>query len=334
MFLVRSGIARAPTHFGVLRHASRTLTSRNLADYASKEGTSVEDLRARVKDAEREAAKQRLARAAAAAASRSSSAVETPAKKSSSHPSPIKSVRKDSSPIKPLSSILNVDRIVQTPHTADQIGALWTTYHASRSGGTGRGYICASVPRTTYESMLQVGQKYPQFIVPVPREVPPETPEAAPTKAHEFFILQWDLHDAPPVPIPGQDSLFPTISPIPGPPPAAPNARTATVIFTPLVEYKLRQTFAAPHLVLTFYTDFSGSHDVVLLRGEVTPRGNSPDEFVLNQQDAQLLAMGVQSFYLWGGARGEDRGALLRTFHEKPEEFKWEELVKLGDVLV
>jgi ATP synthase F1 complex assembly factor 1 len=116
-------------------------------------------------------------------------------------------------------------------------------------------------------------------------------------------------------------------------------------LFTPLQEYKLRQSFATPYLILTFYPDFAQTHGIVLLRGEITPSAAaaaaipgqdiSTARFLLSQIDAQLLAIGVQKFYLWGnesddsGQKG-DRNAekLLRQFHEQPEEFNWADLLE------
>jgi ATP synthase F1 complex assembly factor 1 len=114
------------------------------------------------------------------------------------------------------------------------------------------------------------------------------------------------------------------------------NPPVSTVLFTPLQEYKLRQNFATPYLILTNYTDLVSTHGVVLLRGEITPSAASADStdpptgFMLSQQDAQLLAMQLQQFYLWGGTNRE-REELLRLFHEKPEDFNWEHLLKHAD---
>ena len=175
--------------------------------------------------------------------------------------------------------------------------------------------------------MLTVATRYPQFILPLPRPAP----EGEGEKAYEFFMLQWDTYDAPPSPSSTSD-IFAGKAGTGKSEPSLP--RSATAIFTPLGEYKLRQTFAAPHLALTFYPDLAGTHDLVLLRGELTPRASDPEQFLLSQQDAQLLALGLQRFYLWGGTGGEEREALLKTFHERPQDFKWEDLVRLGDVLV
>ncbi|KAI6136966.1 ATP11 protein-domain-containing protein [Pisolithus sp. B1] len=249
--------------------------------------------------------------------------------------------RKDSSPIKPLSSILNVAKLLATPHTSSQISALWTAYHASRSGGTGRGYICASLPLEAYNRMTNVAKRYPSFVLPVPRQHKPETSPLGdmPEPAHEFFYLQWDFYSTPSQPSATDPDPFQLV-------PLAPNCTAlppvSTILFTPLQEYKHRGSFATPYLVLTFHTDLSYSHDVVLLRGEITPSAavtdakpgrDIVDRYLLSQVDAQLLAMGLQEYYLWDkGKGGEERDStaeeLLKQFHERPNDFDWQELLK------
>ncbi|KAF9229707.1 ATP11-domain-containing protein, partial [Gyrodon lividus] len=247
--------------------------------------------------------------------------------------------RKDSSPVKPLSSILNVTRLLATSHTSSQISALWTAYHASRTGGTGRGFVCASLPVESYNAMMNVARQYPVFVVPIPRESTPDTCEGSGT-AHEFYFLQWNFHQPPSAiePDPFERATPGSSYDLP---------QTSTVLFTPLQEYKLRTSFATPYLVLTFYTDLSQSHGIVLLRGEITPSpasaAASPGQqttgrFLLSQIDAQLLAVGVQKFYLWGEGRmdggGQDSAPeeLLKQFHEKPEEFSWQDLLRHSNV--
>lgn len=74
------------------------------------------------------------------------------------------------------------------------------------------------------------------------------------------------------------------------------------------------------------------------MRGEITPAGvapdsaAAPDRFMLSQEDAQMMVMTLQKFYLWSapGATETEAQKLLRTFHEKPEDFRWEDLVKLS----
>jgi len=241
-------------------------------------------------------------------------------------------VRQDGSPVQPLSSILNVSRIMASPHTSAQISALWTAYHASRSNGTGRGYVCATIPLDLYQKMTAVASKYPTFVIPLPRPKDPIVPvaESRDEIPHEFYFMEWASHEPPPQPSAyDPDPLgLPLSSPPPGP---SPNPAVTTILFTSLQEYKMRNSFATPYLVLTHYTDLAQSHGIVLLRGEITPttaNGAGGDaRYFLSQEDAQLLAMGVQRYYLWGHGDGEGE-RLLRTFHEKPQEFKWEDLLK------
>lgn len=234
------------------------------------------------------------------------------------------------SALKPLSSILNLDKLFEVDHTAEQVSVLWRAYHASRSKGTGRGFLCATVPVESYNHMLTAATQYPSFILPVPRvNAQTDEPVSDDQQPTEFFFMQWDFHGVPPDPKPKNDIFArPTISK---------NPQTSTVLFTPLQEYKLRGTFATPHLVITHYTDLVETHGLVLLRGEITPStgntGDSADDgrYLLGQQDAQLLALGVQRFYLWSQGH-EEREALLRCFHENPAEFKWEDLLKHAQV--
>lgn len=103
----------------------------------------------------------------------------------------------------------------------------------------------------------------------------------------------------------------------------------STVLFTPLAEYKARQEYAQPYLILTHYTDLANSHNVVLMRGEITPN------VALNSTDAQVLAVRMQLFYNDTGKGGDieqARRELLRTFHEAPEEFNVEALIKAGSI--
>ncbi|KAJ7770893.1 ATP11 protein-domain-containing protein [Mycena maculata] len=245
-------------------------------------------------------------------------------------PAPFESVRKDSSPVKPLSSILNIPRILASPHTVEQISALWTVYHASRSNGTGRGYLCAAVPLDLYTQMASTAAKYPIFVAPLRRNKDPAAPavEGETDAAHEFYFLQWAFHDAPPIPSPSDDLFSPP--PAENATPSPPNPQTSTVMFTPLQEYKMRGSFATPYLVLTFYTDLARSHGVVLLRGEITPSAAAGSagvdgRYLLQQDDAHRLSLSIEKFFLWNG---DDREKLVQAFHETPDKFEWEELLK------
>ncbi|KAI0638997.1 ATP11-domain-containing protein [Trametes polyzona] len=305
-----------------------------LQQRAREQGKSVEQLRAELKEQER----QRRLQKAKEEATNASATSETPlptrpssnASPSTAAPSPGAS-RKDSSPVKPLSSIFNLQKVLETPHTAEQISVLWRAYHGSRSGGTGRGFLCAALPVETYEKMLDVATKYPRFVIPVPRENA-QIEEGSKEPAYEFYLMEWGFHGPPQDPSTSAD-LFAQSKP-------STNPQTSTILFTPLQEYKLRQSFATPYLVITHYTDLAKTHGLVLLRGEITPSaaastpsvGAEEDggRFMLSQQDAQLLAIHVQRFYLWNEG-SDERAALLKAFHETPAEFKWEELLKHTD---
>jgi ATP synthase F1 complex assembly factor 1 len=222
---------------------------------------------------------------------------------------------------------LNFSRIIDTPHTTEQISAIWTAYHTAHTGG---GYVCATVPLAAYERMTDVAMRYPYFVLPVSRPSA-DTTSTENSTACEFYVMQWAFYDPPPVP----SALDVELAGLKGVEDGSRNPRTSTVLFAPLHEYKQRDTFTTPHLVLTHYTDLARTHGVVLLRGEITPSNDNDTakaRYLMSQQDAQMLAMGVQRFYLWGqgtnvGSESEEE-RLLKTFHEKPEQFDWKELLK------
>ncbi|RDB29043.1 Protein ATP11, mitochondrial [Hypsizygus marmoreus] len=308
-----------------------------LRERAEEKGLSVEELKAKAKEEQAIEARRRREALAAEQAARAAKKHASTAPQAPS--APVTGARTDSSPVKPLSTILNLNKIMATPHDAAKIGALWTAYHVSRSGGTGRGYVCASVPLDLYNKMASAGERYPTFVVPIPRirlSTEPKV-EGEEDTAYEFYFLQWNFHDVPPVPSATED-LFSPAKPTAFS--AGVNPRTSTILFTPLQEYKMRAAFATPYLVLTHYTDLAHSHGVVLLRGEITPAsaggGTGVDgRYMMSQEDAQLLSMAVQRFYLWGGEGQEGEGArLLKCFHEAPEEFKWEDLLKHASLTI
>ncbi|EIW65008.1 ATP11-domain-containing protein [Trametes versicolor FP-101664 SS1] len=300
---------------------------------AQERGKSVEQLRAELKEQER----QRRLQKAKEESSRTSGTSESPLPAKSSPdassatlPPSVSAARKDSSPVKALSSIFNIEKILQAPHTPEQISVLWRAYHASRSGGTGRGYLCAALPVETYEKMLEVATKHPRFVIPVPR-ANAQLEEGSTQPAYEFYLMEWGFHGSPQEPSTSAD-IFARPKP-------SSNPQTSTILFTPLQEYKQRTSFATPYLVVTHYTDLAKTHGLVLLRGEITPStasspnvgaGEDNGRYMLSQQDAQLLAVHVQRFYLWSEG-SEARAALLKAFHETPAEFKWEELLKHTD---
>ncbi|PSS37152.1 hypothetical protein PHLCEN_2v1025 [Hermanssonia centrifuga] len=307
----------------------QTKYAEKLQKKANEEGISTSELFERKREQEKARRREQLI-AQAAKENQPSTPASTPSSGASSSAAPLRPppVRKDNSPVKPLATLLNLDKLLQTPHTAEQISLLWTAYHGSRSGGTGRGFLCATIPVDIYEKMASIASRYPTFVIAVPRDGAQVGEKGAEDqKAYEFYFLQWDFHGSPAEPRPSNDldDLFAKPKP-------STNPQTSTILFTPLQEYKLRTSFATPYLVLTHYTDLAKSHGVVLLRGEITPStGNSgtAGRYMLPQQDAQLLAVGAQKFYLWNDGSGQgEREALLKTFHENPKDFKWEDLLK------
>lgn len=160
----------------------------------------------------------------------------------------------EKSPIKPLGSILDLSKIEDNEEmNADKIRELWTGYHSLK------GKLSAAIPTEVYERLIKVARQYPQFVLPLPRTIvggdDPEGEVQATNlqpgekkQGYEMQFLEW--------------GFIPTATP--GAPPAT------TVLFTPLAEYKLRQEFAQPLLILTHYTDLARSKGVVLMRGDVT----------------------------------------------------------------
>ncbi|KAK7029002.1 hypothetical protein VNI00_008926 [Paramarasmius palmivorus] len=322
------------------RHAFTTIRSLNNQFYESKyadklnqrakeKGVSISEL----KDLAKERLKEERNKVKEANQKVLSANVEANPEKKASGTTPLGSgSRQDSSPVKPLSTILNLPRILSGNLNATQIGALWTAYHASRSEGTGRGYLCASVPVDMYEKMAKIGAKYPSFVLPVPRPKPATEAEEVQGEdtAYEFYFMEWSFHEVPPSP-----SVTP-VDPLSTQPtaPEAPASKIpiSTVLFTPLIEYKLRNQFATPYLILTHYTDLAQSHGIVLLRGEITP-ASGEGRYLLSQEDAQVLSMGLQRFYLWNDASKEgdantEGERILKAFHEKQDEFDWQEMLK------
>jgi ATP synthase F1 complex assembly factor 1 len=174
--------------------------------------------------------------------------------------------------------------------------------------------------------MSAFAEKYPTFIVPIRRRKDTSTSsvDGESDTAYEFFFLQWEFFDAPTVPSANEDPFAKSSSS------ESPNPKNSIVLFTPLEEYKIRNTYATPYLSLTHYTDLALTHGLVLLRGEITPRTGASGNYMLSQDDAQQLSMAIQKFYLWDNGEGEG-AKLVRIFHEKPEEFKWEDTLKVAD---
>ncbi|KAJ3197236.1 hypothetical protein HDU82_001522 [Entophlyctis luteolus] len=90
------------------------------------------------------------------------------------------------------------------------------------------------------------------------------------------------------------------------------------IYFTSLLEYKTHGTEARPRLTVTHYDDLGESKGVVLMRGEVSDGG------VLTAEDARLLVLLTQTFYVTGGAA---KRRLVEAFNRTPHAFDYRELV-------
>ncbi|KAK4684491.1 hypothetical protein P7C73_g5679, partial [Tremellales sp. Uapishka_1] len=230
----------------------------------------------------------------------------------------------DRSGIKPLASILNLPLLHLTPHDANAINQIWTSYHTLHPS-LSSSYLSASIPAYTYDSITTLAKENPSFVLPLPRDTPD-----ADKGAYEMFYLQWLFHPTPSSPVD-----------------AGPLPPTTTVIFTPLEEFKTQGEWAQPYLVLTHYPDLSSSHNTVLMRGEISPAEAKGPEgslanpgYLLSQQQAQLLALALQRFYCSDivvvneGDKGREerikRQDALRGFRERPQEWDWKPLVGMA----
>ncbi|WWC98111.1 hypothetical protein V866_005002 [Kwoniella sp. B9012] len=245
----------------------------------------------------------------------------------------------DRAGIKPLSSIINLPLIHLTPHDANAISQIWTAYHTSHPT-LSNSFLSATLPTAVYKSMISIAKQNPFFVLPLPRLTEPtgETQEAkkgeVKTDEYEMFYLQWMFHPTSTASLPPSDATNPEPLPL-----------TSSVIFTPLEEFKKQGEWAQPYLVLTHYPELSQSHDIVLMRGEISPASasgpigsTSNPGFLLSQQQAQLLALALQRFYCTSiETQGESeiqkqdrlsRANALVSFRERPEEWSWEGLVE------
>lgn len=215
-----------------------------------------------------------------------------------------------------------------TPHDAEQISAIWNTYHTTHPT-LANSYLSATLPAATYESMLKVAAANSFFVLPLPRD------SSDGGEAFEMFYMQWLFH---PAPVASPDLANINSGPLPP---------VTSVIFTPLAEFKANSEWAQPYLTLTQYPDLSKSHGSVLMRGEITaettkgPAGalDNPG-FLLTQQQAQLLTLALQRFYCADmpvpgetAEAKEDRLKRLQAltdFREKPENWDWQGLINMA----
>ncbi|KAF3392620.1 Protein ATP11 [Penicillium rolfsii] len=210
------------------------------------------------------------------------------------------------SPIKPLSTYIDVEKIRELP--AKEIEALWRLRFANSSTS-----ICAAIPLETYLRIAEAARHNPQFILPLPRQAAEQnmqTPDGSPAQtAAEIHFLQWAFH-------PPADDFVPTSK-------ETVNNHTSTVIFTNLGAFKMHGSFAQPHTTVTHHLDLADDKGLVLMHGQVMPdRGVSTAE-------ATWLVSSVQRFYDFGGQASGRKGELVRMFTRGDvENFKVEELME------
>lgn len=252
-----------------------------------------------------------------------------------------------------------MDKITSDP--PEKITQLWTQYHTLKNK------LSAVIPAKQYAEMIAKARQYPQFLLPLPRTIvgsmEGDTANVAPGErkhGYEMQYMEW--------------GFLPQRNPVEAPPSTALDAQEreriaqtppATVLFTPLAEYKLRQEYAQPVLVLSHFTELALSKGIVLLRGEVTgaeeaasaPTGMAAaaaasragetskeklrelqkplqSQGKLSQQDAQLLTVTLQRFYMPKAPGVEmepgeqQRQQLLQAFHGDQERFDLDALCK------
>jgi ATP synthase F1 complex assembly factor 1 len=208
----------------------------------------------------------------------------------------------DSSPVKPLSTYLDVEKIRELP--PKEIEALWRLRFAENPNA-----ITAAIPLDTYKRMMQSARENPQFILPLPRpqtaEEAEQTPEGATGTAADIHFLQWAFHP------PAEGS---TLSPS--------NNHTSTVIFTNLGVYKMHGAFAQPHTTVTHHLDLADEKGLVLMHGQIIPDGG------VSATEATWLVSCVQRFYDFEGLASGRKSELVRMFTRGDvENFKVEELL-------
>ncbi|OXV05622.1 hypothetical protein Egran_06609 [Elaphomyces granulatus] len=221
--------------------------------------------------------------------------------------------------VKPLSSFLDVDKVLALP--SKEIEMLWRLRHANDSRS-----ICAVIPLDTYQRMASTARSHPQFILPLPRqaEVASEGSEGSDgssssslssANAADIHFLQWGFHPPP--------SSLSRLSAACPPSSQTAKTHTSTIVFTHLAAYKLHGSYAQPHTTVTHYLDLADEKGLVLMHGQVMPdRGISATE-------ASWLVSSVQRFYDSGVEDSGRKGELLRMFTQGDSTgFKVEDLME------
>ena len=199
--------------------------------------------------------------------------------------------------IKPLSSYLDLSKVSGLPNK--EIEVLWRLRFARDPQS-----LCAVISLETYKRISQTALSHPQFILPLPRELPdsgedqPSPDQSSQSVAADIHFLQWGFH--PP------SSTAPQLALPPGQ--VSANTHTSTVLFTHLANYKIHGTYAPAHTTLTHHLDLADSHGIVLLNGSVVKdKGVSVEE-------GKWLVMQLQRFYDFEGMGKGRRRELVEGF--------------------
>lgn len=89
------------------------------------------------------------------------------------------------------------------------------------------------------------------------------------------------------------------------------------MIFTGLEDYKARGTQAAPYFTVSYYTEFTESKDLVLIRGDIVFSSK------LSDSEAKWLLENTQSFYL-----NDNRYKLVERFNKETHEFEFKDVLQ------
>lgn len=89
------------------------------------------------------------------------------------------------------------------------------------------------------------------------------------------------------------------------------------VLFTSLEDFKRHGSDAAPHFVVTHYTELASSHGIVLVRGDII-QPQALDQL----QALSLMKNGHDFFSDFGSKR-----AFVHAFNRKPEEFDFKKML-------
>ncbi|RPA81752.1 ATP11-domain-containing protein [Ascobolus immersus RN42] len=191
--------------------------------------------------------------------------------------------------IKGLDSFIDVDKFAL--HPPEEIELLWRARFIQNETS-----LCATIPSSTYDAMIKLAKRHPMFLLPLPR-----TTESGESQGTELHLMQW----------------------------AFPHPGISTIVFTSLLEYKLRGEYAQPHTTVLHYEDFKDDKGVVLLQGTVMKEGG------VKVDEAKLLMMFMQRFYTANGDNelGKRRLELLEKFSKGDGSFEVGQLIEQAEIV-